>query len=100
MPPSVLLEKTPAGPSFRPSSSRKWLWQVGLLFSLLPLGRWSRTAVPAAVAAVPARAVPAWHALFPFSIPLVATQPKVEELPVMASSNPAVPCLPLPIAGL
>ena len=103
MPSSVLLEETSAGPSFRPSTSRKWLWQVGLLFSLLPLGRWSRTATPAAaVAAGPARAVLMGYALAPFPAPfpapLVAAQHEV--LPMTARAYPIVPRPNLPTAGL
>ena len=68
MPPTILLEENPASPTFRPSASRKWLWQVGLLFSLLPLGRWSRTAVPPAVATGPARAGLGRHRWFRFRL--------------------------------
>lgn len=87
MPPTILLEENPASPTFRPSASRKWLWQVGLLFSLLPLGRWSRTAVPPAVATGPARAGLGRHRVVPLPAPLLATRP--EELPVWATYYPA-----------
>ncbi|MFC6223365.1 hypothetical protein ACFP2F_08950 [Hymenobacter artigasi] len=98
MPPTILLEETPASPEFRPSTSRKWLWQVGLLFSLLPLGRWSRTALPPAVATIPAQAGLGPRLLAPLPVPLVATQH--EGLPMPARYYPAALRPALPTTGL